>query len=164
MKKKCKRIMAAFFAALLLVTLPGVNVLADKLQEDFYLNELYEEAADTDDMSAASQQDSQNFPEDLYNSTLPADDPFQVPTQGIENSQTDNIDETILFDEAEDISLTEDDIEDSLVGALESTGNSTLDNFINDSRFTNGASWAYNKTPVLASFSAGGVVHIVQIT
>ena len=156
MKKNCKRIMAAFVAALLLVTLPGVNVLADELQDDISVNEIYEEAADPDDMSAASQQDSQNFPEDVYNSTLPADDPFQIPTQGIEDSQPDNIDETILFDEVEDISLTEDDIEDSLVGALESTGNSTLDNFINDSRFTNGASWAYNKTPMLASFSSLG--------
>lgn len=39
---------------------------------------------------------------------------------------------------------------------LESTGYSALDNFINDGRWTNGASWAWNKSPLIASFSSSG--------
>ena len=39
---------------------------------------------------------------------------------------------------------------------LESTGYSSLDNFINDYRFTDGASWAWNKGPILASFGSSG--------
>lgn len=39
---------------------------------------------------------------------------------------------------------------------LESTGYSSLDGFINDSRWTNGAYWPGNKMPIIASFQAWG--------
>ena len=42
------------------------------------------------------------------------------------------------------------------VSALESTGNAKFDSFINDSRFTNGVSWAGNLRPKLASFGGLG--------
>lgn len=42
------------------------------------------------------------------------------------------------------------------VFALESTGNATLNNFINDGRFTNGVTWAYNQRPKLSGYSSSG--------
>ena len=40
--------------------------------------------------------------------------------------------------------------------ALESTGNSAMDAFINDSRWTNGASYPYYQAPKLASYQSSG--------
>ena len=40
--------------------------------------------------------------------------------------------------------------------ALESTGNSTFDAFINDGRFTNGVSWGGGQTPKIASYQGWG--------
>ena len=48
--------------------------------------------------------------------------------------------------------VSEEEIEESLVGALESTGNATLDGFINDSRFTAGVYWGGDKRPVISSY------------
>ena len=55
---------------------------------------------------------------------------------------------TILFGASTSISITSN--------ALESTGNSKMDAFINDSRWTNGISWRYDKLPIIASFQAWG--------
>ena len=53
------------------------------------------------------------------------------------------------------ISVSAQEAEIAEIG-LESTGNATLDAFINDYRFTDGASWAWSKGPMLASFGSSG--------
>ena len=53
------------------------------------------------------------------------------------------------------ISVSAQEAELAEIG-LESTGNATLDAFINDYRFTDGASWVWNKGPMLASYGSSG--------
>lgn len=58
-------------------------------------------------------------------------------------------------EETDDIAEIGADEEIADVG-LESTGYSALDNFISDYRFTHGASWEWNKRPMIASFGSQG--------
>lgn len=138
MNKKWKKLMAVICATALLLMLPALSVLADELQEDEIFVSMAEDPI----------QETNDTEQSDHASALAGVEPSEITT--VEGDLSEDA------DEAEDILLEKDDSADALVGALESTGNATLDNFINDYRFTAGVYWPDGQTPKIASYQGWG--------
>ena len=149
-----KQLLSVFCVMLLLMTSSGVVALADDMQGEIVVTEDSLETESEGEYSDALKQDMQENFEDVSLASIPEDEGISVPL-----SQED--DNALMADESDSMEIEEDilaeeEIEESLVGALESSGNSTIDSFINDSRFTAGVYWPGDKTPVLSPFTSWG--------
>ena len=91
MKKMWRTILSACCAVVILVTLAGVYVRADELQENSVPTEIYEEAAVPDDISDVCQAESDTLMEDVNNSSVCMDDEARLDEILIEELSEDEL-------------------------------------------------------------------------
>ena len=111
MRKTWKKILATCCAILMLVTLPGMYILADELKEDIFIDEICEAADVPDDITDIGQAEAPNVSDSLPNTSDQLDDSIQFPDQ---DKVDDNVDISKYYESDEHFS----DYAEEFVGAV----------------------------------------------